>query len=82
MFVKIFQHSTDEEMGEKSSQIHACMISIHTLEKNINMYSHANMPLGQSEHVYSIILVIILINMYNYFTKYKVSPHFLQRDPS
>ena len=63
MFVKIFQNSADEEMSEKSKQIHACMISMHTLEKDI--YSHANMPLGQTEHVYSIILVIILINMYD-----------------
>lgn len=65
MFVKIFQNSADEEMGEKSKQIHACMISMHTLEKQCHMYSHANMPLGQTEYVYSIILVITLINMYD-----------------
>ena len=63
MFVKIFQNSADEEMGEKSKQIHACMICMPTLEKH--MYSHANMPLGQTKHVYSIILVTILINMYD-----------------
>ena len=54
MFVKIFQNSANKEIGKKSKlvefwtqnlfQIHACMISMHTLEKH--MYSHANMPLG------------------------------------
>lgn len=48
MFVKIFQNSADEEMGEKSKQIHACMISMHTLEKHNYVLSckHASSDLA------------------------------------
>ena len=48
MFVKIFQNSADKEMGEKNKQIHACMISMHTLEKHNYVLSckHASSDLA------------------------------------
>ena len=67
MFLKIFEVSSDEEMGTEYSklveffdsnpfQIHACVISArrakHLDVTTISTYCHANTPLGQSERAY------------------------------
>ena len=67
MFLKIFQVSADEEMGQQSKledelfssnlfQIRARMISARKAKQidvtTMFTYSHANTPLGQSEHAY------------------------------
>ena len=63
IFLKIFQVSTDEEMGNVLVKFfnskpfsHFCTISAQKAKQvdvtTMFTYSHANMPLGQSEHVY------------------------------
>ena len=65
MFLKIFQGWANEEMGKVNLlsfstrnlfQIHAGVISVrkakHLDVTTMFTYSHANMPLGQSERVY------------------------------
>ena len=66
MFLKIFQVSTDEEMGKQSKlvefstqnlfQIRACVISArkakHLEVTTLFTYPLANTPLGQSERAY------------------------------